>query len=172
MKLIQSLTDSQFVAKYLKLYEELESRDRIALTGLGIFFLVVIIVMGIWQPATGYAEKAQTSRDRQRELISWMKATESKARATAGSQVISRRSGQSLLTSVSKTAKTHKIQPNKLQPGSNDEVSVVFEAVAFNLLLSWLEDLQLEQGIHVRQISVDKHELPGTVSARIVLKNS
>jgi type II secretory pathway component PulM len=35
----------------------------------------------------------------------------------------------------------------------------------------WLERLESGEGIVVRQITVDRRELPGQVSARLVLRN-
>ena len=171
MRILNRISRTRIITRAQGFYAELESRDRYALLGLSVFFGLLFIVVGIWQPAADYAARAEASRNSQRELIAWMNSTAAQARATAGTQATGRRSGQSLLTSVSRTAKAFSIKPNKLQPEGNDEVSVWFEAVAFNMLVSWLEDLQTKQGILVRQISVDKNELPGTVNARIVLKS-
>lgn len=162
---------SQTRLKASRTYTGLEPGDRYALTGLAVFFGLLFVVLGIWQPAVDYAARAEVSRNSQRGLIDWMNSTVIQARATAGNQITGHRSGQSLLTSVSRTAQAFNIKPNKLQPEGNDEVSVWFEAVAFNMLVSWLEELQMKQGILVKQISVDKDEEPGTVNARIVLKS-
>ena len=100
-----------------------------------------------------------------------MNSTAIQARSTAGSPTSARKSGQSLLTIVQRTAKIFGIKPDKLQPEGDDEVSVWFtEPVAFNMLFNWLEELKMKQGVLVQQISVDKHEQSGKVSARIVLK--
>lgn len=171
MRILDRIFQTRFMEKASRAYTELEPRDRYALTGLAVFFSLLFVVVGIWQPAVNYAASAEASRNTQRELIEWMNSTAVQARATAGNQVTARRSGQSLLTSVSRTAKAFNIKPDKLQPEGNDEVSVWFEAVAFNMLISWLEELQMKQGIRVKQISVDKDEQPGTVNARIVLKS-
>lgn len=172
MKIFKPLIESKSFQKAAASYAALESRDRLALGGLGIFFSLLFITLGIWQPVMDYAEKAAANRQIQQELLTWMKATEGQARSSAGSQASHKQSGQSLLTSVSRTAKTFNIKPNKLQPESSDEVSVWFEGVAFNLLFEWLQDIQLKQGIYVRQISVDRSETSGAVNARIVLRSA
>jgi general secretion pathway protein M len=171
MRILDRISQIGIVSKASGVYAELESRDRYALIGLAAFFSLLFIVVGIWQPALDYAARAEVSRNNQRELITWMNSTAVQARATAGNQTSARKSGQSLLTIVQRTAKNFSIKPDKLQPEGNDEVSVWFvEPVAFNMLLSWLEELQLKHGVLVRQISVDKHEQSGKVIARIVLK--
>ena len=171
MNILDRISQLGFITKASGVYAELETRDRVALIGLAVFFGLLIIVAGIWQPAVDYAARAEVSRNKQRELIEWMNSTAIQARATAGSQTSARKSGQSLLTIVQRTAKIFGIKPDKLQPEGDDEVSVWFtEPVEFNSLFNWLEELQLKQGVVVRQISVDKHEQSGKVSARIVLK--
>lgn len=171
MRILDRISQTGLMTKASGFYAGLESRDRYALIGLALFFGLLFIVAGIWLPASNYAAGAEASRDSERELIAWMNTTATQARAMAGNQTAARKPGQSLLTSVSRTAKAFGISPNKLQPEGNDEVSVWFEAVAFNLLINWLEDLQTKQGILVKQISLDKNEQPGTVNARIVLKS-
>jgi type II secretory pathway component PulM len=159
------------MSKSLGVYTELETRDRYALIALAVFFALILVLAGIWQPANNFAARAEKARNGQRELLEWMNATAAQARATAGSEASGRKSGQSLLTVVQRTAKTFSIKPDKLQPEGNDEVVVWFEAVGFDMLYSWLEELKAKQGILVRQISLDRNEESGTVTARIVMKS-
>ena len=78
--------------------------------------------------------------------------------------------GQSLLSQISSSTQGFQIKPNRLQPEGSDGVSVWFDDVNFNNLVRWLE-AQAQQGITVRQISIDRDDLPGTVSARVILQN-
>ncbi len=171
MRPLEVFSQHKLIRRLISIYADLESNDRYALMGLALFFGLLIVVLGIWQPAADYAASARVTRNNQQELINWMNSTAVQARAAAGIQTTTHRSGQSLLTTISRTAQDFKIKPNKMQPEGNDEVSVWFDAVAFNSLMTWLEELQANQGILVRQISVDKNELPGTVNARIILKS-
>jgi general secretion pathway protein M len=166
---IDQLANSDLYRKVAGDIRGLEPRDRFALGLLTAFFMILVVVFGIWQPAYDYAVNAEKNRDRQRELLHWMNATESQARASAGNQSSIKKSGRSLITLVSSTAQQAGIKPNKLQPEGTDEVSVWFDSVPFNNLVTWLETLQKKQGILVRQISLDRQEQAGIVNARLVL---
>jgi len=172
MRMLDRISQLGFIKKALGSYATLANRDRYALIGLAVFFGLLFIVVGIWQPAANYVDRAENARNSQRELIQWMNSTAVQARATAGNQTTARRSGQSLLTIVQRTPKAFNITPDKFKPEGNDEVNVWFtEGVAFNSLFDWLEELHTKHGILIRQISVDRTEQPGKVNARIVLRS-
>ncbi|MBD3647128.1 MAG: type II secretion system protein M [Pseudomonadales bacterium] len=153
----------------LKYYRQMESRDRFALNGLAVFFAVLFVYFGLWTPVNNYREESQMFRDRQLSLLQYMQQSEQRARQVAANSGQASVEGQTLLTRVSNTAQQNKIKPNRLQPEGNDSVSVWFDQVPFNDLIRWLRQLTVQQGVDIRQISIDRQDRPGTVNARIVL---
>ena len=75
-----------------------------------------------------------------------------------------------MLTTVSRAAQSVGLKPSRLQPEGGDAVSVWFDAVGFNSLMLWVERLE-SSSIVVKQISIDRIDEPGQVSARVVLRN-
>ncbi len=160
---------NKFLKKYADSYQALEKREQVALQSLSGFFAILIVYFLVWAPVVKYQEDSQTFRDRQLSLVQYMRASEKEARAQ-GQNGRQQLTGQSLLTEVSRTAQSLGIKPNRLQPEGNDAVSVWFDAVAFNDLIALLQQIRAQQGIVVRQISIDR-EGPGLVRARIVLRS-
>jgi general secretion pathway protein M len=152
-------------------YKELEKRERAALLSLSVFLFGVVLYAGIWSPANSYVLDSQVDHDRYLKLLTYLKSTEAQARSSSGNQSSGKAAGQSLLSSVSKSAQSVGISPSRLQPEGSEAVSVWFDAVAFTKLMLWLERLESGQGIVVRQITIDRRESPGEVSARLVLRN-
>ncbi len=152
-------------------YQELESRDRIALIVLGGFFLVLFVYFGLWSPVHRFHEDSEAERNRQLGLIQYMESTLDQARASKA-KTGGARSGQSLLTEVSRSAQQVGIKPGRLQPEGSNSVSIWFEKVAFNDLIRMLERMRDRQGITVQQISIDREDEPGLVRSRIVLRAS
>lgn len=150
-------------------YYGLEQRDRLALNALGLFFAVLFVWLGLWAPAYEYRQDAMEYRDRELSLLQYMRATEDSARRVAADGRQSSMAGQNLLTLVSRTAQQHNIRPNRLQPEGQTNVSVWFDQVAFNDLIRWVEELVVQQGIAVNQISIDREDQAGMVNVRIVL---
>ena len=159
-----------YLRELMKHYHELEKRERVAVVSLSIFLIGVVLYLGVWAPVNNYALEAQIDHDRYLKLLTYLKSTESQARSSSESQTTGKATGQSLLSSVSKSARSIGIKPSRLQPEGSDAVSVWFDAVAFTRLMLWLERLESSQGIVVQQITIDRRDLPGEVSARLVLR--
>ena len=160
------------VRKGLDGFNALEPRDRLAAKSLAVFLACFIAYLGVWEPMQSFAADARSDRDSNRDLYAWMTSTRGHAAASAGNAAGPRGpSGQTLLTRVSRTAQQHQIKPNRLQPEGEGNVSVWFDAVSFNSLVRWLQDLERKEGISVQQISVDRQDKPGLVNVRIVLRS-
>jgi general secretion pathway protein M len=151
-------------------YGQLEAREQSALITLATFGLLLFLYFLIWNPINQYHASSGVERDRQLSLLQYLRATEKEAR-TSSKGVTQAPAGQSLLTTVSRVAQQMGIKPNRLQPEGSDAVSVWFEGVAFDDLMRMLKQVRARQGIVVRQISIDREELPGMVRARIVLRS-
>lgn len=164
-----NILNQPYVKNLLVRYRTLERRDQTALIGLGIFLGVLVLYYGVWLPSNEFFESRQLQRNRELSLITYMRASEDRARAssaTSGQNV----SGQALLTQISQTAQHFKINPNRLQPEGSNGVSVWFDDVPFNDLVRWLEQ-QSQKGITIRQISIDRGDDEGKVKARIVFRS-
>ena len=159
-----------YFLELIKHYHELEKRERVAVVSLSIFLVGVVLYLGIWAPVNNYALEAQIDHDRYLKLLTYLKSTESQARRSSEKQSTGKATGQSLLSSVSKSARSVGIKASRLQPEGSDAVSVWFDAVAFTRLMLWLERLESGQGIVVQQITIERRDLPGEVSARLVLR--
>ena len=157
------------IQSLIERYGELEKRDRLAVTGLALFLGAIVLYLMVWSPANTFFDTSKVNHERQLSLLQFMRSTESQARTAGGQSSQSLVTSGSLLPTVSRTAQDFDIKPNRLQPEGADGVSVWFNAVRFNDLVSWLESLNMK-GISVRQISIDREEEPGTVNARIILR--
>ena len=172
MSISDRIRANPVVRKGLERFNALEPRDRLAAKALAAFVVCMVASLGVWEPMQSFAADARTDRDSNRDLYAWMMATRGQAAAAAGSTAGPRGpTGQTLLTRVSRTAQQHQIKPNRLQPEGEGNVSVWFDAVAFNSLVRWLQELERKEGISVQQISVDRQDKPGLVNARIVLRS-
>lgn len=151
-------------------FDSLEKREQSALLLLSGFLVILVFYFAVWSPLNGYVTDSQLNHDRHLKLLTYLRSTEEEAKAAArGGNRPS--AGRNILTSVSRTAQTIGINPSRMQPEGSGAVSVWFEAVPFTQLMLWLERLESQQGIVVRQISIDQRDEPGQVSARLVLRS-
>ncbi len=161
--------------KYLSLashrYNEFESRERIALLLLAAFLSLVVLYLMVWSPINNFAADSKRDRDRFLGLYQYFSSTLDEAKSVAGNPKSPQATGQSLLTEVSRSAQRLGISPSRMQPEGSDAVSVWFDKVVFTQLMLWIERMESEQGIVVRQITLERRDVSGEVSARVLLRN-
>ena len=152
-------------------FRSLESRERVALSSLVLFFFGLVLYLGVWSPLKNYVQKSEADHDRYLELLAYLESTQELAKGSPGNPSSAKQRGQSLLSTVSRSAEAIGIKPSRLQPEGGEAVSVWFEVVEFTKLMVWLERLESRQDIVARQVSIDRQEPSGQVSARLVLRN-
>ena len=161
----------EYFRKAHSYFSVLERRERIALSSLVLFLFGVVVYWGVWSPLNNYVQKSEIDHDRYLELLAYLDSTQELAKSSSGNPSAAKKRGQSLLSTVSRSAEAIGIKPSRLQPEGVEAVSVWFEMVEFTKLMLWLERLESRQDIVVRQVSIDRLEPPGQVSARMVLRN-
>lgn len=157
-------------------FNSLDARERKILIGGGIVvFLMCIYFLG-WEPFVTKMERLKKSNTENQQTLVWMqeKLEEVKQlqRTSAGAVVDLK--GQSLLGVLDKTAKSNNLGSSikRVQPEGNDKALVRLEKAQFNLVIRWLEQLQLRQGILVDSSVFEKESESGLVNARIIFQTA
>lgn len=152
-------------------YAEQSERDQRLLAFLGLFLLAVMFWLLLWLPVQDRLRIAESRHARALDDQRWILAHHETLQQRAGRQGSEPggRSGQALLSTVANSARNQGITLNRFQPEGNDALAVSLEDVPFADLLLWLEQLQQQEGIRVRNATLDAHTAPGRVRARILL---
>ena len=150
--------------------QELERKEKLAILALSVFLAFLMFFLVIWLPIYEYREKQRDSYQRSLNLLLYLQSTEEEARSVKveGSK---RMSGQTLLTKVTRTAKTAGIQPSRLQPEGNDSVSIWFDSVSYRELMLFFERLHSREAIYIIQLSIDKGNQSGKISSRVTVRS-
>ncbi len=147
-------------------------RDQLALTWMAVAVALFLVFILVWRPVQEYLEKSKLEAQSAYEDLVWMKENELRARQLSrqGSGAPKAQlSGSSLLSTVGNTAQKYKVELQRFEPRGEDKVNVALDKVDFNQMMLWLGELNARYGIAVEQISVDKSDQPGQVSARLTL---
>lgn len=146
------------------------SRDQNVLVLLAAFLVIVGIYLLVWAPVQ---DALSVARSRHADALGdqrWMLSHREEARLIgAQSAGAGGRSGQALLSTVANSARSTGVTLNRFQPEGNDALAVSLDDVPFGVLVGWLEALASEEGIAVRQASIDARDEPGRVRVRLVL---
>ena len=150
-------------------YAMREPNERMIILMVAVLIAAVLVWTLLWQPLTGWSERAQVTHQREQTLNDWLLVNESRARASAVDTDAPRAASEGLLTIVSRTAEQSGLKLTRFQPESNG-VSVVLQKQSFNDVLRWLYLLENNEQVLVVQASVDADTLSGRVNARFSLR--
>ncbi|WP_197470108.1 type II secretion system protein GspM, partial [Oleiphilus sp. HI0117] len=78
---------------------------------------------------------------------------------------------QQLVSSVTNLAKQQKVALKRFEPSGDNKLKVWVDDASFDKVISWLSRLKSSLGVRVEQISIDKDDAPGKISARMTLSS-
>nr|WP_257229406.1 type II secretion system protein M [Pseudomonas sp. BMW13] len=148
-------------------WQVLPSRDRLALLALGLFLLLVLFYLALWQPAQRHAQAARAAFEEQRALYAYL---QSRAPQLRGRDLQPRASldPERLQGLVTATAAEQGVVIERLDAEGYGAVQVNLQPVAFAQLLRWIETLE-GQGVRVEEAGLDRAE-ENRVTARLSLR--
>jgi general secretion pathway protein M len=86
----------------------------------------------------------------------------------SGSKVTGKQ--QNLTRLIDTTVKNNTLSMTRFQPSSSGDVQVRFENAVFNNILSWLHELEVGNGIIIRDLSVTNGSATGLVNVSVRLR--
>lgn len=141
--------------------------EQLSLAVLGVFVLCYSLLMGVLGPLADARDEALQQNAR---------ALEVKQRVNAMVAEISGLRGKdsaagpktTLMNLINQASQAEGLPIARLQPSSNGELQVRFEGVVFNDVAQFLQALEIEQGVIVREVNLSQSDV-GMVAATIRL---
>lgn len=154
-------------------YLNLSRRDQLALQLLSLALGCFLLYALVWKPVADYADAAESAAMAEKSSLVWMKSQEARARAIAssfnGDTGAGLPQGQSLISVIGNSARNFDLELQRFEPRGDDQVNVWLDKIEFNQMMLWLETLKEQSGISVAQITIDRADTSGQISARISL---
>ena len=156
-------------------WDGLQARERLIFGG-GLALGIALLVWGlVWQPLGRERSRLGEEVEVQRRELALVRAVAAIPLTTGStSSVKLDRQGKSLLALVDASARDANLesQLKRVEPIGNRSVRASFEFASFDTIVGWLESLAKGYGVHVTDLSVDRAEGNGLVSARITLEDA
>ncbi len=156
-------------------WQQLTPREKQLLIIMSVVVLITLFYFAFWKPMKTGIEKGQLRFKAQTYALMKIRRQAAEVRhlrsAGAGKQTLIDDSS-SLLGLIERSAKQKYINGNlqKVQPEGQREVRVWMENVPFDQLISWLDLLGNQYALQISEISLERGNTPGIVSARILLQ--
>ena len=150
-------------------YGAKERTEQRVILGLIAIIVISLLWVAVWKPVSDWRELAVNRQQNAQSLHDWLRANETAARQAATSRTGNTQGRRSLTPLVTKAAAAHQITVNRLQPEANGIVSVSVQRQPFNKIISWISQMEENNGVSVERASIDGVDAPGFVNAQIRL---
>jgi len=164
---------SELKAKIQAYLDGLNPRERRLVIGGGIFLLVFVLYQLTWAPFANGVADMQTKVNKQQQDLLWMQQAAQEVRSLQGGSGGRRpvHTG-SLLGLIEKTARQRGLGSSirKVQPEGQNGVRMWLDKVSFDAVMTWLDELQLKQGVMLSSFSVERIAQPGRVNIRMLVE--
>ena len=146
-------------------WQQLATRERQALTLLGVFVLLAVLYSLLWQPASRELSSARSYYQQQRELNTYLLQNAAQARQRASAVTVQLLPEQ-LRGLVTQSAQQYGLRLERFD-SDGEGLRVSLGKASFEALLGFFTELQA-RGVLLSEVSLDRAD-DGLVAARLTL---
>ncbi len=163
----------QSLAPLRSRYDALQPREQLLVGIAAVVIALALVYLMIWTPVANARRHAERELADTRVVAQRLEVIGAALGAAQNSGVsgplVSR--DASLLSAVDLASKDGTLSkaPSRLQPDGDTQVRVWVDAVQFDSLLRWINELQTRYGVRVDGLDVERQPTPGLVNARLSL---
>lgn len=152
-------------------WNEASSRDQLALVVMGLAFLLFALFYFVLDPVSNMRAKQEQRVASQRAAYV---RVESLASQWKQSQSNSGKQNQSFGVEkvVEASFSKHGLRVSGFDASGRSGIRVRFETVSYEKLMAWMHDLEVVQGLRMKDVSVAGTPSPGMVSASILIQKN
>ena len=171
--MLQQLQQLPVVANLQKKFDAMSSREQLMVQSMGIVAVIVVLYFLLWQPAVGYMKASEETLTERKELLELIHKNRAVLQSSASAQSTGKPAldSQQLVSTVTNLAKQHQLELKRFEPSGDNKVKVWVDEVPFNNMMAWLTQLQKTLNIRVEQVTIEKTDQDGLVSARLTLSS-
>ncbi len=168
MKILTRITRHSVFQMIKAHYDHLPYRDRSLLVGLGVFLLVAIFYLIVWEPLTRWSDHQMTVYRKQIETMEWLQRNTDKIQLAE--RKIASVSSKDVSTLVTNTARQTGITIYRIQPDKKG-VGVWLDDAAYQKVLTWILVLENKYQIIVQKIKIDRLKEEGRIKGYFHFKS-
>ena len=158
----------------IEYWRRLQPRER---RMIGLAAVVMLFVLGwtlVWEPLRDARGELNDQLAAQRALVDWLDRVAPEVRRLRGEDAQERTlAGQSTLAVIDQGARAAGLAGalKRIEPGTGDEVRVVFEQASFPDLMRWLTAMVAQRPLAITRLTADRVG-PGRIDCVVVLRRT
>ncbi len=149
-------------------YNNLNEREKWTVIGGGICLVIFIYYALIYSPLNSAVSQKSAQLIEQTETLEWMNKVRQQGVSTQKKQKVSNSQLLTLIATQLKEGKTLS-SPFKLEQTSSGEVQLSFEAVPFNLFVTWFSNINRNYAFTIKQFDIEKTKVAGVTKLMIII---
>lgn len=138
--------------------------DRLVILLVSSLFLVSLLWLLLWKPVADWHTDAVSRFETARSSLDYLRANEALAQRVAAQ---GGDGSSSLIPLVTRAANAQQLTLNRLQPEGGGTLNVVLENQSFDRVFQWVAQLEQNNGVVTKTVSVRSAEQAGVVNAQI-----
>ena len=147
------------------------SEQMILAIGAAVVALYIVFVLLV-RPMSAKVDSLQSQNLVAAESLQNVESMAAQYRRLEKTSGGKRRGGANLTRLIDSTVKANQLQMSRFQPSSSGDVQVRFENAAFNNVLAWLNQLENNHGVVVKDLSITPTGASGYVNVSVRLRNN
>lgn len=152
-------------------WNQASSRDQLMILVCGVIVGIWLVYMLVLSPVKNMAKEQLAQRESQKAALGRVKTLAAQVKASR-SKSTNKRGGRSIENIVESSISKNKMRVSSFDASGKSGIRVRFEIVKFDNLLSWLNELEISQGLRIKDLSVASASEPGTVSANVLIQRN
>lgn len=147
-------------------FSRFNPREQLSLLLVSGVVVCYVLYFVAWAPIASKREAMAVRNHGAVEVLQRVDAMVSEVmRLRSSGQAVSQK--RNLTSVINQSTRNLELPVSRLQPNSRGEIQVRLEAAVFDDLLSWLHDMEYNQGLLVREVSITQAGTVGRVNASV-----
>ena len=152
-------------------FNRLKRQEQLMVAIGGAALVAYLLFVILWQPIAESSDVLVRQNEAAKQSLKEVKvlaARFSQLQKTSKKQ--SAGSSKSLTRLIDETAKSNELVMKRFQPSSTGDVQVRFENAVFNNMVAWLNQLENDHGVFIKDLSVSPGSGSGLVNVSVRLR--
>ncbi|CAM2935760.1 general secretion pathway protein [Legionella steigerwaltii] len=150
----------------------LNERERWMLIGTAVCLFLYVYYLFLYNPLSQKVNQKSTQLVEKTATLEWMKKIKQQSHTKqTKKQIVDNSQLLTTLATQLKNDTTLKF-PYQLQQTGSGDIQLTFDAVAFNLFITWLEKINQRYAITVKQFEADRSKTPGVTRLMILISSA
>lgn len=150
--------------------DQLNDRERRMVITAIIAVVIFVPYQIIWSPIVNtVAERKAAVQKKEKDLI-WMKTRAPEVQRLSQSESAARTSGKPLYGLIESTARSRFGEGIRVQQEGKTGIRVQLQNASFDTLMNWLDNLQNQHQVYVKDFKIDSEKTVGRVRASILVE--